>query len=106
MKSLNIDLMLCGQSWAGTIEREVYTAGSRTALEFIDSHGESIATLTFNPDQSETLGENEVVIKDYSENEGVFAQLVEAGVVRDTGRRVRSGHITAPIAEIVAPELV
>jgi hypothetical protein len=106
MKSLNIDLMLCGQTWAGTIEREAYTTGGRTALAFIDSHGESIATLTFNPDQSVELGENEVVIKDYSENEGVFAQLVEQGIVRDTGRRVQSGHIVAPIAEIVAPELV
>jgi len=39
-----------------------------------------------------TLAENEVIIKDYSENEGILEALVEAGIVSEPTRFVRVGY--------------
>ena len=46
------------------------------------------------------LGQDEVIIKDYSENEGIFKALVDAGVIVDTGKRVKSGYVSCPVGLI------
>lgn len=51
---------------------------------------------------SELLPENRVVVKDYSENEGMLDALVEAGGVEDTGQWASFGYVTAPIARVLA----
>ena len=75
----------------------------RIALQLVgEKNGEHIATATVNvPDG--ILEENEVFIKDYSENTGMLACLVEAGIVTDTGRRIQSGFVNIPIC-IFVPE--
>ena len=69
----------------------------RTALQLVDAEtSEPIATATVNvPDAY--LAENEVLIKDYSENKGMLKVLVDAGIVTDTGERVKSGFVSIPI---------
>lgn len=103
-------LTFTGIPFSGVIKRHQYQSGNKAVALILEDdspedRGEPLATLTFNPHQPVALGPNECVIKDYSENEGVFAQLIALGVVRDTGKRVPSGFVVAPIAEIVEPTL-
>ena len=71
----------------------------RLALTIEDDEGE-IARCTTNV-ASAQLAEGEVLIKDYSENEGMLAMLISAGVVKDTGRRVQSGWVQIPVCELL-----
>lgn len=47
------------------------------------------------------LAKNETAIKDYSENEGMLKAVVDAGIVKDTGRREKTGHVYVPIVEML-----
>ncbi len=78
-------------------------AGGSKAIFLVDARdGEPVATATVNVEGvSETLPESEVIIKDYSENEGMLDALVEAGLVEDMGRRVRTGYVTVPVARLL-----
>lgn len=62
--------------------------------------GEPIAKATVNVPE-EPLHENEVVIKDYSENVGMADVLIEAGLVAPTGHYARVGFVTCPICEVL-----
>jgi len=77
-----------------------YQDNGRLALYLIDSHDrEPVAVCTVNlPDK---LGENEVFIKDYSENEGMADFLVQEGIVEYTGRHVISGYVTIPVCKFL-----
>ena len=73
----------------------------RTAIELVDAHnGEPIATATLNMPRV-PLAENQVFIKDYSENEGMLAALEAAGVVRAMGVHVPSGFASLPVCELL-----
>ena len=90
------------KKWNCKINVREYGNG-RTALQLVDAKtSEPIATATVNvPD--EHLEENEILIKNYSENTGMLAALVGAGIVTDTGKTIKTGFITIPIC-IYIPE--
>lgn len=90
------------RNWDCIVRKRRYDNG-RPALQLIDAgDGSPIATATINlPD--EPLGRNQVFIKDYSENEGMLAALVAAGVVEPTGQTVRSGYVEVPVCELLPP---
>jgi hypothetical protein len=46
------------------------------------------------------LDEGEVLIKNYSENEGISEALQKAGITEDTGERVESGFIELEVHKI------
>lgn len=51
------------------------------------------------------LGENQVIIKDYAENAGMLKALVDAGIVRDTGKVAPSGYVVGNVCDLlVKPE--
>lgn len=91
--------------WHCDLLRSVYVDNGRVALCLVagekdECPGEPVATCTVNiPDAS--LAENEVIIKDYSENEGMAEFLVKEGVVELTDRCVGSGYVTMPIAKLL-----
>jgi len=58
----------------------------------------AVATINF-PD--EHLENNEVAIKDYSENEGMLEFLMAHKIVAPPHRFVRSGYIVAPIVKLL-----
>ena len=71
------------------------------ALSLVDEEG-PVATATVNlPDVP--LGKNQVLIKNWSENEGMLDALVAAGVVKPTGETVRSGFVEVPVCELQPP---
>ena len=81
----------------------------RTALELIIAQddverefykGEPMATATVNIPMA-NLEADEVIIKDYSENEGMLETLVKARVVKDTGKTITNGFITCPVCKLL-----
>lgn len=49
------------------------------------------------------LAEDEIVLKNYSENETISRELLAAGIVEETGRTVKSGFVEMPICKILIP---
>lgn len=81
----------------------------RTALELVIAKddeerdlfkGEPMTMATVNIPMA-NLEADEVVIKDYSENEGVLEALVKAGVVKDTGKIIATGFVTCPVCKLL-----
>lgn len=72
----------------------------RLAIKLIDAQdGCPCAVATVNiPDYP--LPEDEVIIKNWSENEGVLEFLIENGLVEDTGKVVSTGRVVANVVKI------
>ena len=77
-------------------------ANGRLAIQLHDDRGEPFATATINV-PTMPLAEDQVLIKDYGENEGLLMALEEAGVVRTTGVRCRLGYVQADVCRLLIP---
>lgn len=89
--------------WLCDIQYLTYPNG-RTAIQLVDAEDQSpIAVATVNIPEA-PLKENQVLIKDYSENQGILDVLVKAGIVKDLNQWVPSGHITADVCELLEQE--
>lgn len=66
--------------------------------------GEPIAMATINIPEI-ALNANEVIIKDYSENEGMLEVLQEAGIVSDPIEFIQTGFVTVPVVALL-PEFI
>ena len=86
--------------WDCYLVKEKYSNG-RTALTLMeeDSHEEVLIATVNIPEV--TLASDEVIIKDYSENEGVLKVLVEAGIISLPIDSVETGFVTCPICKIL-----
>jgi hypothetical protein len=70
------------------------------ALELVDiTDGELVAVATTNLPNVH-LEEGEVIIKDYSENEGMLDFLLNNHIVERTGKKVNSGFVTMEICKL------
>jgi len=87
-------------NWECDLQFQRYCNG-RLAIQLTDTEDHSpVATATVNlPDAR--LGDDEVCIKDYSENEGVLAALVNAKVVSEPVRFESSGWVTIPVCKLL-----
>lgn len=86
------------------IKLGTYANNGRTTIELIDAADHlPYATASLNLPMVLLL-DGEVIIKDYSENEGIFKFLCDNNIVTDTGKQVQSGFVTCPIAKL-NPEL-
>jgi len=76
----------------------------KTYIELVcyggDDDGCPYATATTNL-RGLDLDEDEVLIKNYSENEGVLPALIDAGIVQDTGKKVNVGYAHANICKLI-----
>lgn len=82
------------------VQKSNYLNG-KTLLRLLDLNDYfPIATATVNISEVE-LNENEILIKNHSENEGMLETLEKAGIVKDTGKSVRIGFVKIPIAELL-----
>ena len=68
-------------------------------LRLIGEDGEPVATLTV---RVPGLDENEVAIKNYSENEGLLDVAIDAGWVDPPHRTVAVGYVDVPVCKIKA----
>jgi hypothetical protein len=85
--------------WNCIAEKLKYNNG-RIAIQLIDDcDGAPVATATINV-PAEQLAEDEAIIKDYAENEGMVQALMDAGIITNFVRQAKSGYITAPIYKV------
>ena len=84
--------------WVGPQDAKLVREGE--LLRFYDRSWEPLMTVNvLLPD--EPLEDGEILVKDYSENEGLLACLVKEGVVEDTGRRIPSGFVELPVCKLL-----
>lgn len=82
------------KEWDCDIYEYQYQSNGRTALQLIDKEDEGpvcIATVNV-PDEDDGNGKY-VFIKDYSENSGVFACLMDAGIISESIELIQRGHV-------------
>lgn len=95
------------KNWKCFISLGYYNAGSRLAIQLLSDeedadkgvfYGEPIAVATVNLPEVQ-LKENEICIKNYSENEGMIDTLQKAGLITDVKREVSTGFVTVHVVE-------
>ena len=94
--------LLLGESeYQVTLDFGKYRGKGRTAITVVDAYdGEDLLVATVNlPD--EQLLENYTIIKDYSENEGVLAFLVENGIVSAPVRNISTGFTHCQVVKVL-----
>lgn len=81
-----------------------YYDNGRTAITLIDQEdGMPYCTATINVPEIDLLPD-EVIIKNYSENEGILELLEKAGYIQDTGDIVYVGMAEANICKLLKTE--
>lgn len=91
------------KQWTCRVVFTQYQDNHRLAILLLDAEtGERIAVATVNiPD--EYLQPDEVIIKNYSENEGILPVLEEAGIVAPPHRIVQAGYTHAGVCKLLVP---
>lgn len=90
------------KEWNCIIEYKKYK-NNRTAIALVDEISfEPIAVATINV-PNVPLKDNEVIIKDYSENEGLLDVLVKANIVKKLGKNVQVGYAKCEICKLLIP---
>jgi hypothetical protein len=89
------------KEWTCKLELGWYEHSGRIALDLIDAeNGEPVATCTVNiPDYD--LPDGYVIIKDYSENEGMLDALMNAGIVGEPKGWIQTGFVTVPVCKLL-----
>lgn len=76
----------------------------RTALQLIDAEdGSPVAMATVNL-PAESIKQDEVIIKDYSENEGMLAALVGEGIISEPLRKIQQGFVELYVCRLLRTE--
>jgi len=71
---------------------------SNPAVRLLDvEDGMPVAVATLNVDGLEL---DEVAIKDYSENKGMYETLLENGIIHPKHREISTGHVTVPVCKL------
>lgn len=88
------------QKWTCVLNFEKYQ-NDRTAIELVDKkNGEPVLMATVNlPD--EHIAKDEVIIKNYSENEGILDILVKAKIISEPLRYLETGHVKVPVCKLL-----
>lgn len=81
-------------NWDCNVKIESYAKGGMAILLEDIRDGSPVATATLN---IKGLKDNEVAIKNYSENEGILEVLVDAGIVSAPIRYENSGYVKIPV---------
>lgn len=87
--------------WECEVLIKKYPLNNRTAIELVDAEDNSpvaVATVNF-PD--EPLNNDEVLIKDYSENEGMYQALVDAKVISEAIEFIQRGFVQVPKCKLL-----
>jgi hypothetical protein len=76
-------------------------ANKRTAITLIEeATGDAVATATLNIDYVK-LADDEIIIKDYSENEGMYEALLKSGIIGPIKRKVPLRHTYALVCDLL-----
>ena len=93
------------KKWNCIIDINKYS-NNRIAIALIDKFNhESIAVATVNLPNI-FIKEDEVFIKDYSENEGILDTLIIAGIVSEPIKWIQSGFVKVPLCKLLIIEQI
>lgn len=81
------------------IKFDRYIDGNSRAIYLLDDEGVYCIASVNVP--GHVMPDNHVLIKNYSENEGILDVLIEADIIRQTGQVVRTGFVTVDECEII-----
>ena len=88
------------RDWWCDIVFDWYAVNSRISIELVDHEdGQTVAHATVNMPEYD-LPPNEVIIKNYSEGEGMLDALVDAGLIKATGNMIQTGFVYCPICKL------
>jgi len=86
-----------GTDFSVIVKVTSYPKGGRAIILTDAEDGSPFATATVRIDG---LAENDVAIKNYSENAGMLEFLIENNIVEPPHREVESGFVTLPICRL------
>jgi hypothetical protein len=92
-----------GAEWDCVIRGQRYRDGQPAWQAYDAEDGAPVATITVNmADYGHIMPEDgsEIFVKNYSENEGILEQLVEQGIVEDTGGRLDAGYAVGGVGVV------
>lgn len=94
------ELIVKFKKWTCAVELFRYAYDNSPCIVLLDAEDYSrVAVGTVCADRK-GLRQFDVIIKDYSENEGMLEALVDGGVVTSMGAKVPVGHATCPVATL------
>lgn len=76
---------------------------NQTALQLYDFNNHDLVLVITICVPELFLEEDEMVIKNYSENEGIMDFLLEYNIVKMTFRTVQVGYVQVPIVKLLSP---
>lgn len=76
-----------------------YADGGQVAIELISPEHEPIARLTVNMPEVK-LEPREIIVKGWGENEQIIEDCRASGYFFDTGKRIKTGFVTAEVWKI------
>jgi len=95
-----IDIVLYHHKYTVNLEFGQYKNG-RVAIECVDAiDGDPICVATVNiPD--EHIEDDEVIIKNWSENEGILDELIKANIIGPSIRTIQTGFVVANVCKLL-----
>ncbi len=100
-KETNKKTIVQFKKWSCILLFDKYSNNDRTAIELVnEKDGSPVAIATVNiPDVY--LEKDEVIIKNYSENNGMIDALIKSGVIEPTGRKVKTGFVECDVCKLL-----
>ena len=90
--------MITFKDYKCEIQIEKYQFGNKV-IRLVDAEdGMPVATATTNV---KGLLPDEIAIKDYSENEGMYETLLNAGVISPMHREIKEGWLIIPVCKLI-----
>lgn len=89
------------KDWNCILTKEMYQNNQRVALVLIhETEGDVVAYATVNVPEY-PMNNDEVLIKDYSENEGMLQTLVDAGVISEPTGTIQHGFVILYVCKLL-----
>jgi hypothetical protein len=85
--------------WDCILQKGRYIDNSIAILLFDAHDGEPVSKATVAIDGA-NLKENQIIVKDYSENEGMLDALISIGLVTSVERWIETGYVRVPVCNI------
>lgn len=98
MKVENITVQF--SDWECSVSK-ILGQDNRVTLKLFDKRDGELVAIATKHVPSEPIEQDEVIIKDYAENEGMFDALVAAGVIGGAQRYIQSGYVTMPVCKLL-----
>lgn len=97
-RPLPFNVTLVGMRYIGVrLEFGKYAEGDSLAVSLVDENADEldvpITRLSVNIPRFKLTDEDCILVKDYSENEGLAEQMVDLGLIEPTGRLCASGFV-------------